>query len=208
MGLVINPRGTSGAGKTWLVQQIMASYQQSGSTATPIRHEGRLRPIAWQLSHPLGGPTLAVIGDYQMTRGGTDTIPLKDGGLDEAFRLADTLAAEGHDVLMEGFELSGECRRTAILAEAQRGRGSRLLVLCLTAPLEQCIQNVVARRRASRAARLSIERTAHAGQEALARACTALQHVGVSVERLDVAAARRRALSALGFNVISEEVSF
>lgn len=206
VGLVINPRGTSGAGKTWLVRQVMAAYTEGGNQASPIMREGRLRPIGWQLLHPLGGPTLAVIGDYQLTKGGTDTISSSDGGLNEAFRLADALAAEDHDVLMEGFELSGEHYHTAMLAKAQRSRGSALHVLCLTVAVEECIQNVVARRRASQVARPAIERTARAGHEALVRACASLREQRVEVERLDVAVARRRALSLLGFDTTADNV--
>ena len=51
MGLVINPRGTSGAGKTWLVREVMAAYRRSGA-AVPLHSEGRSRPIGWQLGHP------------------------------------------------------------------------------------------------------------------------------------------------------------
>src|SRR3954451_22242261 len=117
LGLIINPRGTSGAGKTWLVREVMAAYRPAGSGPTPVMRQGRSRPIAWRLRHPLGGRTLCVIGDYQGPQGGTDTIPLSDGGLDEAFRVACSEAAEGHDVLLEGYQLSGEHDRTVALAE-------------------------------------------------------------------------------------------
>src|SRR3954452_12442271 len=94
LGLVINPRGTSGAGKTWLVREVMAAYQRGGCEPTPVMRRGRSRPIGWRLRHPLGGRTLCVIGDYGGAKGGTDTIPLIDGGLDEAFRLTSSEAEE------------------------------------------------------------------------------------------------------------------
>jgi len=43
-----------------------------------------------------------VLGHYEGTSGGCDTIPLKEGGLDEVFRLARFWASEAHDVFLEG----------------------------------------------------------------------------------------------------------
>lgn len=193
MGLVINPRGTSGAGKTELVRRVLAEYRAAGAGVEPLWRRGRNRPIGWRADHPAAGRPLAVIGHYEATRGGCDTIPGRDGGLDEAFRLADALARSGHDVLMEGLELSGERRRTAALARAHR-----LHVLRLEAPLERCVHNVVARRRAGRGARPAIERTARAGEETVEAACRALEADGVAVERLPFDAALLRVRTLLG----------
>jgi hypothetical protein len=198
VGLVINPRGTSGAGKTWLVREIMAAYRRAGAEPKAIMREGRSRPFGWRLSHPRGGRTLAVIGDYQATRGGTDTIPKTDGGLDQAFRLTQALADDGHDVVLEGYQLSGDHAGTAALAEAQARQGRALHVLCLDVPLEQCVRNVVARRRARQGARPAIERTARAGQEALREACTLLRQSPVTLEWLDAVSALERSLALLG----------
>jgi len=57
-----------------------------------------------------------VLGHYERTSGGLDTISAADGGLDEIFRLADIWATAGHDVLLEGAAWSTEYRRSAILA--------------------------------------------------------------------------------------------
>ena len=198
MGLVINPRGTAGAGKTWLVREVMAASLRSGAVATPLHRANRLRPIGCRLARPWSGRSVAVIGHYDGIRGGTDTIPLKDGGLDEAFRLADVLARDGDDVLMEGYQLSGEMERTAALAHAQRLRGHKLHVLWLDVPLERCVRNVMARRRAGRDACPTVERTVWAGHEALTTACGALLHEGVEVERLDTVTALHRTLALLG----------
>src|SRR4051812_11105366 len=101
----------------------MAAYRRGGSEPRAIMRQGRRRPIGWRLTHPDGGRPLCVAGDYQGTTGGTDTIPLVDGGLDGAFALAGAEASAGHDVLLEGYDLSGEYDRTLALAEAQRFRG-------------------------------------------------------------------------------------
>ena len=200
MGLVINPRGTGGAGKTWLVQEVMAAARRMDAVAEPLHREGRQRPIGWRFVYPGSQRPLAVVGHYEATRGGTDTIPLTDGGLDEAFRLADALSRDGHDVLMEGYQLSGEVERTAALACAQRARGTKLHLLWLEVPLERCIRNVMARRRAGRDSLPSIERTVRAGHEALTAACGALQDEEVEVERLNTNAALQRTLELLGLD--------
>ena len=198
MGLVINLRGTSGAGKTWLVREVMAAYRRGGSEPHAITRDGRSRPIGWRLEHPSGGRALCVVGDYQGARGGTDTIPLKDGGLDEAFRLANSETSAGRDVLLEGYQLSWERDRTVELAAHQRSRGQAVHVLCLDVPLSRCVQNVVRRRRAGRGARPAIERTARVGQEALVRAAALLSLAGLCCEWLEPAAALDRSLALLG----------
>ncbi len=207
MALVINPRGTGGAGKTWLVQEVMAAARRMGAVAEPLHREGRQRPIGWRFDFPGGRRPLAVLGHYEATRGGTDTIPLTDGGLDEAFRLAHALSRDGHDVLMEGYQLSGEVERTAALARAQRARADKLHVLWLDVPLENCIRNVITRRRAGRDLLPSIERTVRAGHEALSAACQALSNEGVDVERLDTDAALHRVLAMLGLEPTSSDRS-
>jgi hypothetical protein len=195
MGLVINPRGTSGAGRTELVRRIVTEYRLAGGEAEPLWRPGRPRPIGWRIGHPGAGRPLAVIGHYEATRGGCDTIPDQDGGLDGAFRLADALAQGGHDVLIEGLRLSGDHCRTAALA-----RVHRVHVLHLDTPLDACARNVTARRRAGRGALAAIERTVGACQDALAAACEALRRDGVAVERLpfDAALGWARALLAPG----------
>jgi hypothetical protein len=176
----------------------MAAYRRAGSEPSPIIRRGRSRPIGWRLAHPSGGRALCVVGDYQGATGGTDTIPLKDGGLDEVFRLANAEASAGRDVLLEGYQLSGEHDRTIELAARQHSRGQALHVLCLDVPLSRCVQNVVRRRRAGHGARPAIERTARAGQEALVHAFLVLTEARLCCEWLEPAAALDRTLALLG----------
>jgi hypothetical protein len=200
-GLVVNLRGTSGAGKTELVRRLIGLYSgaQVGAAGTALTRHGRTRPIVWVLPHPAGGRPLAVLGDYDggAARGGCDTIPLRDGGMAEAFRLADDLARDGHDVLLEGLALSADVRDTAALAAA----GRRVHVLCLATPLEECVRNVVRRRRAGAAALPAIRRTAEAGQLGLEAAVAALRTAPaiaeVGVLAFDDLLARARALLGL-----------
>ena len=196
MAVIVNPRGTGGSGKSALIRRILADYGWGrGGRVEPIRRAGRARPIAYRLPHPLGGRPLAVLGHYGTAAcGGCDTIPLRDGGLDGAFRLADGLAAAGHDVLLEGRFLSGEHRRTA-----ERARGPALQVLRRDTPIERCVRNLAARRRAGRDVRPVIARAVAAHRDAVEDACARLRWCAASVEALDFDDALRRARELLGF---------
>ena len=193
--MIVNPRGTSGSGKTELVRRIAADYGWGRSgRVEPVYRRGRERPIAYRLRHPLGGRPLAVLGHYEATSGGCDTISAADGGMDEAFRLAGGYAADGHDVLLEGLLLSGEHVRSAALA-----REHGLHVLRLDTPLDRCIRNVIARQRAGRRGRASAARTATTQQAGVEEACRRLRrHATVEVLDFDGALLRARELLGLG----------
>jgi hypothetical protein len=170
-GIIINPRGASGAGKTEFVRRIIADYKrENGGRLEPVHRLGREQPIGYLVPHPHGGRPLAVLGHYGGVRGGCDTISLSDGGLEAVFRLADFYASIGHDVLLEGLLLSRERMRTATLAERHP-----LTILRLDTTLEQCIRNVIARRRAGRAAWLRIAQTVAVADQEIEDACAALQ---------------------------------
>ena len=186
MSVIVNPRGTSGSGKTELVRRVLSDYGWGkGGQVEPVYREGRARPIAYQLRHPLGGRPLAVLGHYEATA-------VVDGGMDEAFRLVGEYASGGYDVLFEGLLLSGEHRRSAALAEAHE-----LHVLCLSAPLDRCIRNVIARRRAGRHTWASITRTATMQQANIEEACRRLQPCA-NVEAVGFDDALLRARKLLG----------
>jgi hypothetical protein len=195
MGVIVNPRGASGSGKTALVRRILVDYGWgTGNGTEPIGRTGRARPIGYRLRHPLGGCPLAVVGYYGAAAcGGCDTIPARDGGLDEVFRLADGLAATGHNVLLEGLVLSGECRCTVELAHRHS-----LHVLRLDTPLEQCVSNLTVRRRASRTARPQIASTVAAQHDAITDACARLRWCAASVNTLAFDEALHQARELLG----------
>ena len=193
MGVIVNPRGTGGAGKTELVRRIIAGYGWGrGGQVQPVGIPGRRRPMLYRLRHPLGGRPLAVLGHYEATSGGCDTIRAADGGLDEVFRLAAEEAMGGHDVLLEGLQLSGEHRRSAALAAAHR-----LHVLRLATPLDRCVRNLIARRRACRDAWLPIARAVAAEEARVEAACERLQDCA-KVEVLGFEDAFLRARELLG----------
>lgn len=184
MGIIVNPRGTSGAGKTELARRILAAYGWR-----PGHHHGP--GIVWRLPHPRGGRPLAVVGPYAGTAGGCDRVRAADGGLAEVFRLADRWAGLGHDVLLEGLELSAELRFSAQLA-----RRHPLHVLHLATPLERCVRNAAARQRAGTDRRAAIWRKAAAEQARIVRACSVLQSCA-AVETLAFEAALARARELL-----------
>ena len=193
MGVIINPRGTSGSGKTELVRRMLADYGWGrGGRVEPVRRQGRERPIAYRLRHPHGGRPLVVLGHYEATSGGCDTIRAADGGMDEAFRLAGEYASSGHDVLLRACSSAASIVRSAALAKVHE-----LHVLRLNTPLDRCIRNVIARQRAGRRNWASIVRTATMQQANIEEACRQLRR-HASVELLDFEHALLRARELLG----------
>lgn len=200
MGVIVNPRGTAGSGKTELVRRILAQYgwrrgadPASADGLVPVYREGRRKPLGYRLAHPLGGRPLAVVGHYEVTSGGCDTIRAADGGLEEIIRRAADYAAGGHDVLIEGRLLSSEYERSAELATSRR-----LHVLHLTTPAEQCARNLVWRRRVRRNAWPSLARAVAAEHDMVAAACARLRpYAAVEALGFDDALARARDLLGL-----------
>jgi hypothetical protein len=177
MAVILNPRGIGGSGKTELVRRIMAEYGWAGGGAArsrgrvmPLCRDGRKHPIGYRLLHPFDHRPLLVFGHYERSSGGCDTIRLSDGGLAEIFRLAADQASRGHDVLLEGLQLSRETDGTAELA-----RLYPLHVLHLDTPPAASARNLVRRRRAGAAKLPLIVSRAIAERDSVAAACERLQ---------------------------------
>jgi hypothetical protein len=200
VSVIVNPRGAGGAGKTELVRRVLAGYgwRRCGPLAADVEIEmlcpdGRSRPMGLRIGHPHGLRPLAVVGDYGVTSGGgCDSIRRADGGLPVAVALARDAAAAGHDVLIEGFQLSREYRLSAALADA-----GRLHVLRLATSPERCARNLVARRRLRRDAWEALAKRAAVQAGEVAEACTHLP-AGAQVEALAFDAALLRARRLLG----------
>jgi hypothetical protein len=201
MGVIINPRGTSGSGKTELVRRILAQYgwrrdgatlNESAGAVEPIYREGRCRPLGYRLRHPRGARPLAVIGHYEVTSGGCDTIRVVDGGLGEIMRRAADDASRGHDVLIEGLHLSRDHEHSIELA-----RSHGLHILRLTTPLDQCAQNLALRRRTRRDAWLSFAGVVATEHTMVEEACQRLRRHTI-VESLGFDDAFARAQNLLG----------
>jgi hypothetical protein len=196
MGLIINPRGSSGSGKTELVRQILGAYGWTRNSPgappgiRPIYREGRSKPFAYRLQHPRGECPLFVVGHYEATSGGCDTIRAKDGGMPEIVRRARDFADRGHDVVIEGLRLSSEVEHSASLAASHR-----LHILFLSTPIEQCVRNLASRRRVGRSSFPSIMKRTSEEHGRVMEACERLRrHSTVEVFDFDQALARMREL--------------
>ena len=201
MGVILNPRGAGGSGKTELTRRIMAIYgwrrgAERSQRIGPIYRERRKLPIGYRLVHPHGQRALVVIGHYERTCGGCDTIGRADGGIDEVFRLVDTYSLSGDDVLFEGLAVSRELKRSAVLASLHD-----LHVLRLDTAVDQCIRNLIMRRRARRSLRPSIARAAVAECKAIAEACDALR-LRANVRHVDFDEAFSQARDLLGLSIL------
>ena len=199
MGTIINPRGTSGSGKTELVRRIIAEYgwkqgaHHHGSRVEPIHRAGRDLPLGYRLQHPFGERPLVVLGHYEATSGGCDTIRAVDGGLREILRSAGEYAASGHDMLVEGLRFSSEVEFSRELAQSHG-----LHILRLSTPLERCIRNLVSRRRARWDAVPSIARNTVAEHRRVDEACERLAwHATVEILSFDTALMRAQELLGL-----------
>jgi hypothetical protein len=181
-GLIINPRGVSGSGKTELVRRLIGA----SGRCEAIYRNGRHLPIAYRLEHPFGGRPVVVVGDYTKKCGGCDTIPERDGGLDEIFRLASECSSRGSNVILEGLTVSSEHRRSIKLAEIQP-----MCVLLLSTPLEKAAKNLVARRHLRRATLPIVANDLVTQAKAIELACEKLRS-DARVERLGFDSALRR----------------
>lgn len=202
LGFIINPRGTGGSGKTELARRVLAAYGWTeGGQVEPLLRAGREKPIGYKLRHPRAGRPLVVLGHYERTSGGCDTIPAADGGLDEIFRLADYWASAGHDVLLEGSAWSAEHHRSALLA-----RRHRLHVLHLSTGAEEAARNLAGRRRVRRSSWPLILRTVQAQRGSIEAACDKLRGAAF-VEEHDFDGALSRARTLLGLKKEGKEVA-
>jgi hypothetical protein len=159
----------------------------------PIYQSRRKLPFAYRLRHPSKGRPLVVVGHYEVTSGGCDTIRARDGGLAEAVAFAGEFASRGHDVMIEGLRLSSEVALSAKLAAAHP-----LHILLLSTPVARCVQNLVARRRASKSSVPRIERNTAEEHRRVEEACERLRpHATVEVLNFDRALVRAQELLGL-----------
>lgn len=129
--LVVQIRGTSGSGKTWVMKQIMASLGYWQSVMSP---KGNF-PL-----YNLSENGVAVIGVYGKVDRGCDRL----GSAHTIYDLARSLLEDQAEaVLAEGLLLSNDVKWTVQL------RDFDLRVLFLSTPLDVCLRQLDSRREQS-----------------------------------------------------------
>lgn len=129
----INIRGTSGSGKSHLVKEVMKLYDKK----IPQYTKGRRQPIGYILERKDGDP-LYVVGHYEELCGGCDTIIGLDAIYDE---IEAAIYDYKMDVIFEGLIVCSDVVRCISLNDV-----TRLLVIELDTPLDECISNIQDRR--------------------------------------------------------------
>lgn len=130
--MIISLRGTSGSGKSTLVRKITALYAGGG---VPHHVDGRRRAYYTTWARlPRTGRGLVVPGHYDIANGGIDTL----GTLDEAYDIARRADNDGHDVLMEGKNMSDGPPHALTLHREMRD----VRVMLIDHPLDACCQAV------------------------------------------------------------------
>lgn len=130
--MILNVRGTGGAGKSTLVREVMARYPSMDA----VYAFGRRRPVGYHCARPVGR-SLFVVGHYETPCGGADTLPSPDAAYDLIERTA-PLA----DVMFEGIITQDDVRRCVALAQHHE-----VLVLALDVPIDLCLASIQDRRR-------------------------------------------------------------
>ena len=132
--LIVQIRGTSGAGKTTAMRKIIAELAKTTPRPLEIRAEGKKRPVSY------GYGSIAVVGAYtEATCGGCDTI----SGYKLLFDVVNQRIKEGYkSILMEGLLLSEDVKNTLTLPVES------LRIIFLTTPIETCLDRVGQRRKA------------------------------------------------------------
>lgn len=129
--MIINLRGTSGAGKTTVVRELMERHGYSEIVQ-------KKKTIGIHI--PIPDEPLYVVGRYDNVCGGCDTVKSQD----EVRRRIRTFARSGH-VLFEGLTINnGYTKNLALM----RKLGHPFSFVFLDTPLRTCISRVRKRRKA------------------------------------------------------------
>lgn len=171
--MIVNIRGTSGSGKSTLAREVMKLY---GGDRLNFKEEGRRRPLGYLL-RAVGRRPLAVLGSYESTCGGCDTISCYA----RIFALIRESHSTGCNVLAEGLLLSEETARTIALHR----EGFPLVVVHMDVDVERCIEDVKARRAAAGNERPLNEDNTRRRVGVIQRAVAKLEAAGVTVFRGD-----------------------
>jgi ABC-type dipeptide/oligopeptide/nickel transport system ATPase subunit len=197
---VINLRGTGGSGKSTVVRRVVDLYQNHEKCGAP----GRRQPYYtqhWNKSIVRG--VLRVPGHYETACGGCDTIKT----VDEVYGLVMGGVEHTHDVLYEGIMVQDDLRRAFDLDTRLKAQPWRemwnpdtlpgLHVICLTTPLEVCLDAIRTRRLARGDERPLDPKNTTGRYHSQLRMQQRLRDAGVQVEALDREAAFLRCCALL-----------
>lgn len=132
--MIIQLVGTSGAGKTTIAKEVMTRYGRSNG----VMSLGEKRPEAYKVIPPTGGRPLFVLGSYENTCGGVDTI----GSSAELLSLIEKYVDQGH-VLFEGLLISTYYGSLGVGLEKYLPGVVRCFI---NVDIEVCIRRVLKRR--------------------------------------------------------------
>lgn len=124
--MLVQIRGTSGSGKSWVMRQVMKSLGQW----IPEYKPGRKRPLYYRCNDTL------ILGHYEIDCGGCDTI----GSAPEVYEALKSLPKARH-ILTEGLLWSGDVKWTVAL----RDEGYDPRAVYLTTDMETCLRQVNSR---------------------------------------------------------------
>jgi cytidylate kinase len=130
--MIINIRGTSGSGKTWIVEQLREQFD----IYTHVKQEGRV------MGYTNPDYTMFLVGRYESDCGGCDTIKLQDDIVDRVRRFSEL----GKHVIFEGLLVSHIYGRYAELCREYPPGTYKWLFL--DTPLGICLERVAERRKA------------------------------------------------------------
>lgn len=131
--MIIQIRGTSGSGKTWVMRQVMEKLEPFDSQFG----EGRKKPLYY--SNP---QDVCVLGHYEATCGGCDNIGSAPDVYDLIQKLeGGTFYGNERKILCEGLLLSEDTKWSSQL--------QYLKIVYLTTPLTQCLSQIESRRKAA-----------------------------------------------------------
>lgn len=201
--MIIQVRGTSGSGKSTLVRQVterctLLHQQRRPDRRQPLGYVYELAPPKAPSDTPLSylsgtKETLYIPGHYETPCGGCDTI---SDGFDYIFNLVQEAARARHHVLFEGMLLNSDVRR--VIELSQEGWVD-VLVVDLSTPIERCIEDINARRRAKNPdAKPVSEKNTRARHAMCQRARQKLVDAGVEVHHVSREDGLDIVLSVLG----------
>lgn len=131
--MIINIRGTGGAGKSTIVRSLMKRFP----TVTPFYIEGRKRPLGYRCSDAIH-KVMSVVGHYETPCGGGDTMPSPVA----VFDLVAEEAAAYRNVVFEGIISQDSNGRLIELAK----QFVDVTVIALDVPLQVCLDSIRKRR--------------------------------------------------------------